>query len=149
MVATWRNYTRDEKTAYRERLRRRRSQVAYRPVSEIAGRAVVTLSGLAPTLERIGQDMRKMAETFAVPGEVFQALAEANSQIMRGARTSLGYGGWSADQVFVDELLELPTVERLLGMDPASPRPQTLENMLDLPPAPIRQKTLPEEWIQP
>jgi hypothetical protein len=162
MVATRRNYTRDEKAAYQRRLDRRYIESArrstYRTVSEIAAHAVVTMNQAAPEL----------AAAFGGVRESAQKMAHAFMDLNVTGR--MGLRGPSADCVIVDELAsmpdqfihtrgpqegqpisaeqQLPTVEQLLGMDPATPRPQTLENMLDLPPAPIRQKTLPEEWIQ-
>jgi len=163
MVATRRNYTRDEKAAYRERLERRYVEgvrsTAYRTVSELAARAAVTVNQAAPAI----------TAAFGVARQSAQKMSRAFMDLGAAERMGLAVGRQLAPpaehRAYVDEIAETfrnlseaerleaingpwLTAEEILGMDSASPRPQTLEDLLDLPPTPIRQRELPEEWTQ-
>lgn len=140
MVATHRNYTRQQKAAYRARVARRHHQAhLHRMPLRIAAAA----DGLRDSIQRARRGLQSLAAALPHPDDLP-----------------------TARQPWVPKIPSLAeqrvTAEQLLGMDPASAaRRRTLEQLLELPPTPLQTylgefanehqadaHNLPEGWTE-
>lgn len=132
MVATRRNYTRNEKAAFQRRLDRRYAE------------SVRGASRLGPVGAQVGAAMSGMRQAFQEAADGLRDLARYHRPSAATLKRGPSHTGAWIDEVpafmnlgAAERAMAIngpwPTAEQLLGMDPASPRPATLEDLLGTP----------------